>query len=172
LSKRLNVWNNEPYYQLIIAGISIMARQWQCHVITDTHRGRTEMTAKQQRIMFYSAAIFNWCACLIFFAPLGIAASLDLSHSVAINDGPFDQVALMAIALFGLGYWMVARNPDANRGIVLLGLIGKLAVVAIFFGHYFLVGDVNFNLAGLTIGDIIYSWFFLQFLRSPAISLE
>ena len=110
------------------------------------------MTAKQQRIMFYSAAIFNWCACLIFFAPLGIAASLDLSHSVAINDGPFDQVALMAIALFGLGYWMVARNPDANRGIVLLGLIGKLAVVAIFFGHYFLVGDVNFNLAGLTIG--------------------
>jgi hypothetical protein len=124
------------------------------------------MTAKQQRIMFYSAAIFNWCACLIFFAPLGIASALNLSHSV--GNGPFEQVALMAIALFGLGYWMVARNPDANRGIVVLGLIGKLAVVAIFFDHYFLVGDVNFNLAGLSIGDIIYSALFAQFLRSPA----
>ena len=126
------------------------------------------MTAKQQRIMFYSAAIFNWCACLLFFTPLGLASALNLSHSVSVSDGPFEQIALMAIALLGLGYWMVARNPDANRGIVLLGLIGKLAVVAIFFGHYFLVGDVNFNLAGLSIGDIIYSWLFFQFLRSPA----
>lgn len=124
------------------------------------------MTAQQQRIMFYSAAIFNWCACLVFFAPLGLASALNLSHSV--SNGPFDQIALMAIALFGLGYWMVARNPDANRGIVLLGLIGKLIVVAILFGHYFLIGDVNFNLAGLSIGDIIYSGFFILFLRSPA----
>ncbi len=126
------------------------------------------MTSKQQRGMFYSAAIFNWCACLLFFAPLGIASVLNLSHSVSSSSGPFEQIALMAIALFGLGYWMVARDPDANRGIVLLGLIGKLAVVAIIFGHYFMVGDVNFNLAGLSIGDLLYSWFFLQFLRSPA----
>lgn len=124
------------------------------------------MTSKQHRIMFYSAAIFNWCACLIFFAPLGIADALDLSHSV--SSGPFEQIALMAIALFGLGYWMVARDTGANRGIVVLGLIGKLGVVAILFGHYFLGGDVNFNLAGLSLGDLIYSILFFQFLRSTA----
>lgn len=124
------------------------------------------MTTQQQRIMFYSAAIFNWCACLVLFAPLGIADAMHLSHS--IGGGPFEQVALMAIALFGLGYWIVARDPGANRGIVVLGLIGKLGVVAIFFGHYLLVGDANLNFASLSIGDLIYSVLFIHFLRSTA----
>ena len=124
------------------------------------------MTSNQQRILFYSAAIFNWVACLIFLAPLGIASAFDLSHS--ISNGPFDQVALLAIALFGLGYWMVAGDPVAHRGIVILGLIGKIAVPGIMFSHYFFVGDVNFSLAGLTIGDIIYAVFFYRYLKSSS----
>ena len=128
------------------------------------------MTSNQQRIVFYSAAIFNWTACLIFFAPLGIASALGLSHS--ISNGPFDQIALMAIALLGLGYWMVAGDPVAHRGIVILGLIGKIAFVVVMFSHYFFVGDVNFNLAGLTIGDIIYSALFYRYLRSSSPSRE
>ena len=75
------------------------------------------MKQNQTRILFYSAAIFNWTGCLIFLAPLGIASALDLSHSV--SDGPFDQIALMAIALLGLGYWMVAGDPVAHRGLVI-----------------------------------------------------
>ena len=124
------------------------------------------MTSNQQRILFYSAAIFNWAACFILFAPLGIANALELSHSV--GNGPFDQIALMAIALLGLGYWMVAGDPVAHRGIVILGLIGKIAVVCIMFSHYFFVGDVNFSLAGLTIGDIIYAVFFYRYLKSSS----
>ena len=122
------------------------------------------MKPNQQHILFYSAAIFNWAACFILFAPLGIANTLGLSHSV--GNGPFDQIALMAIALLGLGYWMVAGDPVAHRGIVVMGLIGKIAFVGIIFSHYFFVGDVNLNLAGLASGDIIYSVLFYRFLKS------
>jgi len=122
------------------------------------------MSPSQQRLLFYSAAIFNWSACLILYAPLGIASALNLSH--AVHNGPFEQVAIMAVAIFGLGYWMVARNPEAHRGIVILGLIGKIAVVAILLGHYFLVGDININLAALSSGDVIYSVLFFMYLNS------
>jgi len=124
------------------------------------------MTDDQQRFLFYSAAVFNWFACVLLFPAFGIADRLGLSP--VMTNAPFDQVALFAIALFGYGYWMVGRNPRAHRGIVMLGLIGKIAVVSVLFGHFFLVGDVNFNLAGLAIGDVVYSALFIHVLRTSA----
>jgi hypothetical protein len=129
-----------------------------------------EMNEKRYRIVFYSAAIFNWAACVAFVKPMGIADFLGLSH--AVGGDPFGQIALMAIALFGLGDWMVAGNLEAHRGIVLLGLIGKFAVVLVFFSHYFFVGDVNFNLAGLSIGDLMYCMLFYQFLKTTRASQD
>ena len=121
------------------------------------------MTERNQKILFYSAAIFNWAACLVFIEPLGLAATLKLSH--AVSNDPFGQIALLAIAIFGFGYWMVVSNPAAYRGVVILGLIGKIAVVAITFGHYFF-GDVNFNLAGLMLGDVIFAVLFFRYLKA------
>ena len=124
------------------------------------------MTDRQAKILFYAAAAFNWAACLIFIEPLGLAKTLDLSHSV--GGDPFGQIALLAIAIFGFGYWMVVSDPTGYRGVVILGLIGKIGVVAIAFGHYFFVGDVNFNLAGLTLGDVIFAAFFFKYLKATA----
>jgi hypothetical protein len=124
------------------------------------------VTDRQVRILFYAAAVFNWVACLIFIEPLGLAATLNLSH--AVGSDPFGQIALLAIAIFGFGYWMVVGNPAAYRGVVILGLTGKIGVVAIAFGHYFFVGDVNFNLAGLTLGDVIFAVFFFRYLKATA----
>ena len=124
------------------------------------------MTDRQVKVLFYFAAIFNWVACLIFVEPLGLAAAFNLSH--AVGGDPFGQIALLAIAIFGFGYWMVVGNPAAYRGVVILGLIGKIGVVAIAFGHYFFVGDVNFNLAGLTLGDVIFAAFFFRYLKATA----
>ena len=128
------------------------------------------MNVKQARVLFYSAAVFNWVACLVFLEPLGIARLFNLSQSV--SGDPLDQVALLAIALFGLGYWMVGGNPGAHRGIVILGLIGKLGVVAIMFSHYLFIGDVNLNVVVLVIGDLVFSVFFYRFLRSTITSQE
>ena len=124
------------------------------------------MTDRQVKILFYAAAAFNWVACLIFIEPLGLAKALNLSHSV--GGDPFGQIALLAIAIFGFGYWKVVSNPAGYRGVVILGLIGKIGVVVIAFGHYFFVGDVNFNLAGLTLGDVIFSVLFFKYLKATA----
>lgn len=123
------------------------------------------MTDRQIKILFSAAAIFNWSAVLLFLEPLGLAAAFNLSH--AVSTDPFGQIALMAIFMFGFGYWMVPGKPTEYRGIVVLGLIGKLAVVAIAFGHYFF-GDVNFNLAGLTLGDLVFAAFFFKYLKATS----
>jgi len=122
-----------------------------------------------QIVLFRSAAIFNWLACLIFMPATGLSAAAGFEP--LMTNGPFEQIALLAIALFGLGYWMAGNDFAAYRSVILLGLIGKIAVVAIMFGHYFLVGDVNLSQAALTLGDVLYSVLFIQALRStPAVA--
>ncbi len=121
------------------------------------------MTERNTKILFSIAAAFNFAACLIFFEPLGLAGALKLSH--AVSNDVFGHIALLAIAIFGFGYWMVPGNPTGYRGVVILGLIGKIGVVAITFGHYFF-GDVNFNLAALTLGDVIFIVFFFRYLKA------
>ena len=123
------------------------------------------MTDRSIRILFYAAAAFNWVACLLFIEPLGLAEAFNLSH--AVSTDPFGQIALLAIGLFGFGYFMVPHDPAAYRGVVILGLVGKIGVVAIAFSHYF-AGTVNFNLAGLTLGDVIFAALFFRYLRATA----
>lgn len=124
------------------------------------------MTTSQLKVVFYTAAAFNWLACVLLLPQLGIADRIGFEP--ALTSGPWGQVALLAIALLGYGYWMVARDPIANRGIIVLGLIGKLGVVCIMFGHYLLAGDVNLRLASLSVGDLIYSALFLRALQATA----
>ena len=123
-------------------------------------------TTRQQSALFYSAAIFNWLACVMFFPGSGISSALGFTP--LMTNGPFEQIALLAIALFGFGYWMAARDFAANRGIVILGGIGKAGVVAVMFGHYFFVGDVNLSQALLTLGDAVYLILFVIALNAQS----
>jgi len=122
------------------------------------------MTERNTKILFSLAAAFNFMACLIFLEPLGLAAAFNLSHSV--GGDPLAQIMLMAVFLFGVGYWLVPGNPTEYRGVVILGLIGKIGVVTITFSHYFFVGDVNINLASLTLGDVIFAALFFRYLKA------
>lgn len=122
------------------------------------------MTTDAQRRMFQSAAVFNWLACLIFLPATGIAGYLGFTP--LMGNGPFEHVALMAIALFGYGYWMVSRDPVGHRGIILLGIIGKLGVVVILFGHYFLGTSMNLRQASLSLVDLAYAVIFIRALKS------
>ena len=120
------------------------------------------MTLAQTRALFYSAALFNWGAVLIFmlFArPLGLEPPL---------QSLFGQITLGAIFVFGCGYGLVGMAPRAYRGIVALGVLGKLAVVAIVWANW-VSGSTTPQMALLVSGDVIYSLLFLRFLqRTPA----
>jgi hypothetical protein len=79
---------------------------------------------------------------------------------------------LMAIALFGYGYWMVSRDPVGHRGIIVLGVIGKLGVVAVMFGHYFFGTDMNLRQASLALVDLTYAVIFVRALKSLPTTLS
>jgi hypothetical protein len=128
------------------------------------------MTTDQQRRMFQSAAFFNWLACLILLPATGIAAYLGFTP--LMGNGPFGHMALMAIALFGYGYWMVSRDPVGHRGIIVLGVIGKLGVVAVMFGHYFFGTDMNLRQASLALVDLTYAVIFVRALKSLPTTLS
>ena len=121
------------------------------------------MTSTQTRALFYSAAILNWCAAVLLFPPSGLARWLGLLPLA--GNGLFDQIALMAIFGFGIGYALVAYDPPRNRGIVVLGALLKVAVVAIIYAHW-LFGDANVRMALLVTGDLIYAALFLKYLRT------
>ena len=70
---------------------------------------------------------------------------------------------------FGIGYFMVYRDPYANRNIVILGIIGKLAFSAVFLYNFFAFRNQvpEFFLIPV-IGDLVFVvlfWMFLRFAR-------
>lgn len=123
------------------------------------------MQLKHARLLFYVAAVFNFAGVALLHPASGMATMLRLSP--APGPGVFDQVALVAIFAFGIGYWLVARNPDRNRDLVKIALIAKLGVVAIIVSH-FLAGSANLNLVGLVSGDLLFSLAFIYFLKTRA----
>jgi hypothetical protein len=119
------------------------------------------MQLHHARWMFYVAAFFNIFAVVLLHPATGIAAMLDISPTPSY--GVFDQVALVAIFAFGVGYWMAGNNPDENRNIVKLGMFSKFGVVAIIVAH-FLTGTANVRLLMLVSGDVLFGSAFLYFL--------
>ncbi|MES2015566.1 MAG: hypothetical protein V4484_03645 [Pseudomonadota bacterium] len=119
------------------------------------------MQLTHARILFYLAAGFNFLAVALLSPAPGIAQALGVSPSP--GTGLFDQIALMAIALFGAGYWMVARNPARNGDLVKLGMAGKLIVPAIV-ATQFMAGGANARLLALVSGDLLFAAAFLYFL--------
>ncbi|SAL79838.1 hypothetical protein AWB68_05723 [Caballeronia choica] len=121
------------------------------------------MQLKHARALFYVAAVFNLGAVVLLHPASGMAAALAVSP--APGSGVFDQIALVAILAFGIGYWLVARDPDRNRDLVKIGMAAKLGVVAIVIAH-FLTGSANAMLLLLVSGDLLFALAFLYFLKA------
>lgn len=114
------------------------------------------------RIVFAVAAAFN----------LGVGYMI-VTDPGSMAAQPFTgtpQEALLIkscgwmIGVFGVGYGLVALQPLANRGIVFLGIIGKLAMPAFAYPLY-QAGAIPFESFALTLGDLVFvvlfAWFML-----------
>lgn len=119
--------------------------------------------ANYDKVMFYTAAIWNWLAAavVLFAAPM-------LSSRFGISI-PFDplggQLFCMFVALFGYGYWLVARDPTRNDGIVVLGAVGKVLVFGLFM-TYAIGGRIQLAVALPTSIDALFAILFVEFLMS------
>ena len=119
------------------------------------------MRGDYDRTMLYIAAIWNW-----FAAAVVLVAAPMLRSSFGIVM-PFDalggQLFCMFVAIFGYGYWLVAREPDANHGIILLGVIGKFLVFGLFMA-YAIGRRIQFAVALPTAIDALFAILFIEFL--------
>ena len=82
-------------------------------------------------------------------------------------SNPTDPLILQLLAsclfLFGLGYYWVSSALSENHGIVKLGVVGKILVFILFFGHA-LAGTIPVGLAVPTVVDLLFAALFLEFL--------
>jgi hypothetical protein len=77
----------------------------------------------------------------------------------------FVQLVGLLVGVFGIGYLMVARWPLENRGVLLLGLLGK-ARVAVLGLAYVALGKVPpVYLLVVLFSDVIYLAPFAIILR-------
>lgn len=113
------------------------------------------------RGLFAFAAIYNFLVGgALMLAPHRAAAGLGVSGGGA----PFALAMVgMLIVVFGVGYAMVARSPAQNRGIVWIGLIGKIGAAALGTMQY-LANIVPLSTFLLGMGDVVFVLFFAIFL--------
>lgn len=70
---------------------------------------------------------------------------------------------MIAVILFGIGYYWVSRDLLANRAVIWLGLVAKLIIFFTFVYYYALEQAAWFPVFVLS-GDFVFSIFFVAFL--------
>ena len=113
------------------------------------------------RGLFAFAALWN----LAVGGPM-LAAAAQVAERLGISGaaGPFAvAMAGLLIAVFGVGYAMVAVAPAQNRGIVWIGLIGKVGA-ATLGALQFVAGIIPASTFALGMGDLAFAAAFAAFL--------
>lgn len=116
------------------------------------------------KILFLVAGLFNVLAgCLGMVFPtygLKFASGLEIGAPSVLFT--FFMLSF-AVALFGVGYFMVAFNAASNRGLVVVGVIGKISFpVMVLYGYLNEMATLEFMV--LIFGDLIWAGFFARYL--------
>ena len=113
------------------------------------------------RAVFALAAVFNLAV------GVSLAAAPDMAYAQSAQGPAADyfyaRTAGLLIAVFGIGYAMVAIAPARNRSIVWLGLIGK-ACMPVLAWSYVQAGLVAITAFYLSLGDLAFVILFALFL--------
>jgi len=109
-----------------------------------------------------TAACFNWAVGFLILGDYPLAARL-----LELPGPPTVWVHLVAatVVIFGVAYWLVAKQPQRYRPFVGLGAAGKLVFAAIIYFHWF-AGDAPVRLAILVNVDVVFALLFLRYLLS------
>jgi hypothetical protein len=122
------------------------------------------MNAKSIRIMFTTAAWFNW------MAGLAVAVNVELLFGLfGITPLPTEPLFLQLFAwlviVFGIGYFWASRDPAANVPVIKLGMIGKLSVVLVSLVCV-MTGSISWQFMLLVSVDLLYAILFWRALKA------
>jgi hypothetical protein len=121
--------------------------------------------------------LFEVAAAWNVVAGAGAVAQPALYYRLAYAyDGPIDAVWLQMhvgfwflIVLFGVGYARVGRDPKHNRGVLVLGVLGKTAF-ALFWIAQFVAWRATTLLALGAVGDLVFAGLFARWLLRHPVS--
>lgn len=114
--------------------------------------------------VFVLAAIFN----ILVGLPILIDPTMIKLLPLPAGDFVWPRLAGALILMFGVGYWIVSRDLDRNRGIIGIGAAGKLLVVLILL-IYCIKGTIGFWAFSISMIDLAFALLFIRFLtRFPA----
>lgn len=115
------------------------------------------------RIFFLIAALWN------FLGIFGMIWPQESFKNMFGKETDDDIMILLyqtlwgSVLLLGIGYLIIAYNPGTNLGLVLLGIIGKIAD-AYSFILYYRKGLFQKRILVAAIGDLIFCFFFICYL--------
>jgi hypothetical protein len=113
------------------------------------------------RIVFALAAAYNLAVGFVILLEPGSLAAAPFTGSP--QEALLIQSCGWLIAVFGVGYLMVAMAPMMNRGIAALGVLGKAAMPVIAYPFY-TAGHIPWSSYALTLGDLAFVALFILFL--------
>lgn len=84
------------------------------------------------------------------------------------NHDALIQLPAALIAIFGVGFLMVSRDPVRNRGIITLGILLKVAYVGIVGGHWLLASMPTIFVPWVVIDFVFLLLFVAAWKSTPA----
>ena len=122
------------------------------------------MNEKFYKRMFLIGALWNilgGALIVVFTRWIFVTANLTPPHPPA-----YYHSWIGLFVTFGIGYYMIYKNMYANKNIVILGMIGKLAFAVIFiYNMVAFPGQIPMVFLIAAIGDLIFVVLFGMFLN-------
>ena len=118
------------------------------------------------RKMFFWGALWNISAALMGLFFYNFQIRLFFGPEAYIDN--FYQalgfrMSMLAVLLFGIGYYIVSKELTLNRAIVWLGMTGKI-ILFFLFTYCFIIGKATVVAFAVLFGDFIWSVLFAMFL--------
>jgi hypothetical protein len=122
------------------------------------------------RLMFFFGALWNFSFAIpgLLFPEFSIKLTFGTAVDQSMLLGNYYAHSMYlfwwgAVLIFGIGYYLVSRDINKNRGIVWMGIIGKLCFFFFFIYSYLTGKSTILSFLGGT-GDFIFTLLFLNFL--------
>ncbi len=125
------------------------------------------MTSQEsyQKKLFVISALYNWAAAALFLGLYLFSHDL-LSFFIKVPEQPvWYFLTIMAIALFGWGYYLVSKDVRRNRDIIKMAFVGKPVLFVLFFMAW-QKGDLSFIIFALGFGDLVFATLYAQVLHN------
>jgi len=119
---------------------------------------------KYYKYLFIVAGLYNIINSLIFLLASLFMIEVFPMFGVAVPPSfVWLHLTLLLIIMFGIGYFIVARDLSDNHGVVVIGGLSKVIFAAVTF-IYMILGEVGFMVFALGAVDIVFVCLFVEFL--------